>query len=149
MNIRYEHSTSNLRASEMMESLKLTEKPEIISFAYGLLAPELFPLDRLNEVIKEKGQVALQDASTDGYIPLRKIIFRGVFTGIELREDLDSTIIMEDDLKENVAYVPGASFFPNGGKKNFFRLNYSNMPEDKIVEGIKGLGKVLYKYYTK
>ncbi len=73
----------------------------------------------------------------------------GLFTWIELREDLDSTIIMEDALKENVAYVPDASFFPNGGKKNFFRLNYSNMPEDKIVEGIKRLGKVLYKYYTK
>ncbi len=33
MNIRYAHSTSNLEASEMREFLKLTEKPEIISFA--------------------------------------------------------------------------------------------------------------------
>ncbi len=31
--------------------------------------------------------------------------------------------------------VPGGSFFPNGGKEeNHFRLNYSCMPEDKIVE---------------
>jgi len=86
MNIRYAHSTSNLRASEMREFLKLTEKREIISFAYGLLEPELFPLDRLNEVIKEKGQVALQDASTDGYIPLRKIIFRWYLLGLNLQK---------------------------------------------------------------
>lgn len=60
--------------------MKLTEKPEIISFAGGLPAPELFPLDNLNEivskVIKEEGKVALQYASTDGYIPLRKIIIK-------------------------------------------------------------------------
>ena len=78
MDIRYANRTSNLKASEIRELLKLTEKPEIISFAGGLPAHELFPLDNLNEivskVIKEKGQVALQYASTDGYIPLRKII---------------------------------------------------------------------------
>ncbi|WP_461613327.1 aminotransferase-like domain-containing protein [Clostridium sp. Marseille-QA1073] len=71
----------------------------------------------------------------------------GLFTWVELREDLDSSKIMEDALKEKVAYVPGASFFPNGGKKNFFRLNYSNMTNEKIIEGIKRLGKVLYKHY--
>lgn len=71
----------------------------------------------------------------------------GLFTWVELREDLDSSKIMEDALKEKVAYVPGASFFPNGGKKNFFRLNYSNMTNEKIIEGIKRLGNVLYKHY--
>ncbi|HAR86849.1 MAG TPA: aminotransferase, partial [Clostridium sp.] len=50
MNIRYANRTSNLKASEIRELLKLTEKPEIISFAGGLPAPELFPLDKLNEV---------------------------------------------------------------------------------------------------
>ncbi len=76
MNIRYANRTSNLKASEIRELLKLTEKPEIISFSDGLPAPELFPLDKLNEVsskvIKEKGQVALQYASTDGYMPFCK-----------------------------------------------------------------------------
>ncbi|WP_454053890.1 aminotransferase-like domain-containing protein [Clostridium sp. Marseille-Q7071] len=71
----------------------------------------------------------------------------GLFTWVELREDLDSSKIMEDALKEKVAYVPGASFFPNGGKNNFFRLNYSNMTNEKIIEGIKRLGKVLHKHY--
>lgn len=71
----------------------------------------------------------------------------GLFTWVELREDLDTKLIAEEALKENVAFVPGASFFANGGRTNCFRLNYSNMPEDKIVEGIKRLGRVLCKYY--
>ena len=78
MNISYAERTQKLKASEIRELLKLTEKPEIISFAGGLPAPELFPLERIAEVttrvINEKGMIALQYASTDGYLPLREII---------------------------------------------------------------------------
>lgn len=71
----------------------------------------------------------------------------GLFTWIELKEGLDAAEVLQEALKENVAYVPGGSFFPNGGHPNFFRMNYSCMDENKIVEGIKRLGKVLAKYY--
>ncbi|QAT40235.1 PLP-dependent aminotransferase family protein [Clostridium sp. JN-9] len=71
----------------------------------------------------------------------------GLFTWVQLREDIDANEVLQQALKENVAFVPGASFFPNGGHKNYFRMNYSNMCEDKIVEGVKRLGKVLDKYY--
>lgn len=46
-------------------------------------------------------------------------------------------------LEQNVAYVPGGPFYPNGGHANHFRLNYSNMPPERIEEGIKRLGEVL------
>ena len=72
----------------------------------------------------------------------------GLFTWVELREDLDSAAILKEALAENVAFVPGSSFFPNGGCKNFFRLNYSSMTDDKIVDGIKRLAKVINKYYN-
>ncbi len=71
----------------------------------------------------------------------------GLFTWVELREDLDSREINMEALEVNVAFVPGGSFFPNGGNNNTFRLNYSTMPEDKIVEGIKRLGEVLKRHY--
>jgi len=71
----------------------------------------------------------------------------GLFTWVELREDLDAAKILEEALKLKVAFVPGASFFPNGGNKNYFRLNYSNMSEEKIKEGIEKLAEVLKKYY--
>ena len=70
----------------------------------------------------------------------------GLFIWVELPKHLDSRIIMKDCLANNVAYVPGVSFFPNGGTENCFRLNYSNMSDDRIVEGIKRIGLVLRKY---
>lgn len=71
----------------------------------------------------------------------------GLFTWIELRKDLDASEILVEALKENVAFVPGGSFYANGGNKNHFRLNYSSMNEELIVEGMKRLGKVLQKFY--
>ncbi|GKU24711.1 PLP-dependent aminotransferase family protein [Clostridium folliculivorans] len=71
----------------------------------------------------------------------------GLFTWLELRENIDTVRLLEEALKFNVAFVPGSSFFANGGHNNYLRLNYSNMPEDKIVEGIKRLSKLLKEYY--
>lgn len=67
----------------------------------------------------------------------------GLFTWVKLPEGVDAAKLLELALEEKVAFVPGGSFFPNGGKNNYCRLNYSCMPEEKIVEGIKRLGKVL------
>lgn len=71
----------------------------------------------------------------------------GLFTWVELREDLNAAEILKDALEEKVAYVPGSSFFANSGKDNHFRLNYSCMNEELIIEGIKRLGNVLKKHY--
>lgn len=73
----------------------------------------------------------------------------GLFTWVEVREDMDAAAILEEALKKKVAFVPGGSFFPNGGHKNFFRMNYSSSNEERIVEGIKRLGEVLKKFYEK
>ncbi|MCX7903977.1 MAG: PLP-dependent aminotransferase family protein [Caloramator sp.] len=67
----------------------------------------------------------------------------GLFTWVTLPEGVDAAELLKIALKDKVAFVPGGSFFPNGGHPNHFRLNFSNMPEDKIIEGIKRLGKVL------
>lgn len=67
----------------------------------------------------------------------------GLFTWVTLPKNLDAKALMPKALEKDVAYVPGGIFYPNGGNGNHFRLNYSNMPEDRIVEGIKRLGDVL------
>lgn len=67
----------------------------------------------------------------------------GLFTWVDLPEGIDAADVLKKALEYKVAFVPGGSFYPNGGNLNHCRLNYSNMPEDKIVEGIKRLGKVL------
>ena len=67
----------------------------------------------------------------------------GLFTWVEVPEYIDTKELMEKALERKVAFVPGASFFPNGGVNNTMRVNYSTMPEDKIVEGIRRLGELL------
>lgn len=67
----------------------------------------------------------------------------GLFTWAVLPENINARELAVKALEENVAFVPGGSFFPNGGNENTFRLNYSNMTEDKIVEGIKRLANAI------
>lgn len=78
MELKYAQRMSLLKASEIREILKITERPEIISFAGGLPAPELFPVRELIEVsrrvLEESGELALQYSTTEGYAPLRKWI---------------------------------------------------------------------------
>ncbi|PWW28978.1 2-aminoadipate transaminase [Cytobacillus oceanisediminis] len=69
----------------------------------------------------------------------------GLFIWVELPEGIDSAHIFTECLKNNVACVPGASFFPNGTQTNTLRLNYSNMPKEKIIEGMKRMGEVLHR----
>ena len=67
----------------------------------------------------------------------------GLFTWLELPEGVDAAEVFKLAIAQKVAFVPGEPFYPNGGHANHARLNFSSMPEDKIVEGIKRLGKVL------
>jgi 2-aminoadipate transaminase len=61
----------------------------------------------------------------------------GLFLWVELPKSIKAMDLLQECLKNNVAFVPGDSFFPNGGVENTFRLNYSNMSEEKIIEGIQ------------
>ena len=64
--------------SEISDILALTAKPEVISFAGGLPAPELFPVEDMkrmaNEVLDEVGTVALQYSSAQGFPKFRQQI---------------------------------------------------------------------------
>jgi 2-aminoadipate transaminase len=67
-----------MKRSAIRELLKLTNDPEIISFAGGLPAPETFPKKELisivKDVIDEQGDKALQYGSTEGDERLRELI---------------------------------------------------------------------------
>lgn len=78
MEYKFSDLANGLKASEIRELLKLTAQPEIISFAGGLPAPELFPLEELKKVdiaiIDKDGKAAVQYGTTEGYVPLRQHI---------------------------------------------------------------------------
>lgn len=75
---RFARRMSNMSVSAVREILKVTERPEIISFAGGLPAPELFPVDEIArahaQVFEEDGPAALQYSTTEGWRPLREWI---------------------------------------------------------------------------
>ncbi|HRQ23429.1 MAG TPA: PLP-dependent aminotransferase family protein [Anaerolineales bacterium] len=77
---RYAHRMQRMGSSVIRELLKLTEQPDIISFAGGLPAPEVFPVkefqEACNRVLTEQGAQALQYSTTEGYKPLREMITR-------------------------------------------------------------------------
>ena len=70
----------------------------------------------------------------------------GLFTWVKLPEKINARDLLQKCLEKNVAFVPGGPFFPNGGHENYFRINYSNMPEERIVEGLKIIGQVIREY---
>lgn len=70
----------------------------------------------------------------------------GLFAWVELPAHVNAREVLEKSLERNVAFVPGGSFFPNGGKENTFRINFSNMPEERIVVGLKCLAEVLREF---
>lgn len=67
----------------------------------------------------------------------------GLFAWVELPASVNAREVLIKSLEEKVAFVPGGSFFPNGGHENTMRLNFSNMPKDRIEEGMRRLGRVL------
>ena len=69
----------------------------------------------------------------------------GMFLWVTLPERLSSLDLFELAKKDNVAFVPGKAFYVDGGGNNTLRLNFSNSDEEKIVEGIKRLAKVIKK----
>jgi 2-aminoadipate transaminase len=75
---RYANRTLGIKSSAIRELLKVTQKPEIISFGGGLPAPDVFPVQRFEEachkVLSENGSQALQYGTTEGYQPLRDMI---------------------------------------------------------------------------
>jgi 2-aminoadipate transaminase len=69
---------ARMKTSAVREILKVAERPDILSFAGGLPAPELFPVEAIAqahaEVFRDEGRAALQYSTTEGYGPLREWI---------------------------------------------------------------------------
>ncbi|MCU6432837.1 PLP-dependent aminotransferase family protein [Undibacterium sp. Jales W-56] len=92
---KFSERAEQLQSSVIREILKVTMRPEVISFAGGLPSPETFPVDRMraafDKVLSQQGKSALQYGPTDGYAPLREFIADSLSTA-------DSRILPEQIL---------------------------------------------------
>lgn len=70
--------TQGMRSSAIRELLKITQQPDVISFAGGLPAPELFPVREIEEacsyLLRHEPKRALQYSTTEGHLPLREFL---------------------------------------------------------------------------
>ncbi|MFZ6863906.1 PLP-dependent aminotransferase family protein [Undibacterium sp. Ji67W] len=84
INWKFSERAEQLQSSVIREILKVTMRPEVISFAGGLPSPETFPVERMkaafDKVLSEQGKTALQYGPTDGYAPLREFIASSLST---------------------------------------------------------------------
>lgn len=95
--VQFADRMNNMKASDIRELLALTAKPEIISFAGGLPAPELFPVAEVkaatDAVLEEQGQVALQYGQTEGWLPLREHIVKRMEKKNAIHTTVDNVIL--------------------------------------------------------
>ncbi|WP_455392465.1 aminotransferase-like domain-containing protein [[Eubacterium] cellulosolvens] len=89
--------SSAMRASEIREILKLTQRPDVISFAGGLPNPEAFPHNEIREIadnlLKDKYEEVLQYGTTEGYTKLRQAIVKRMKRhNVEL--DIDNVVVV-------------------------------------------------------
>ena len=102
---------------------------------------------KLCTLYRERRDIILQ--TMDEFMPKQVTYTRpngGLFLWVTLPKHINAREVFLECVKENVAFVPGDSFYPSTAQFNCMRINYSNMPPDRIVEGIKRLSGVLQKF---
>jgi len=73
----------------------------------------------------------------------------GMFLWGMMPEGVDAAEVLKVAIERKVAFVPGASFHPNGGGENTMRLNFSFSSPETIREGITRLGVTMKEILKK
>lgn len=67
----------------------------------------------------------------------------GMFLWVTLPEFMSTRRMFKYAVDNNVAYVTGKAFFPDGGGENCMRLNFTHATDEKIKEGVQRLWEVI------
>jgi len=141
----YSKAALNMKRSEIRELLKVTRRPNIISFAGGLPDPQTFPLKDLEDIscqlLREKGAIALQYGPTEGEALLREEIAKWmthekasikpenilITAGSQQGLDIVSKIFLDPNdivVMELPTYIGGLQAF------NAYRAKMIGIPQD-------------------
>jgi 2-aminoadipate transaminase len=162
---QFAQRAEQLQSSVIREILKITMRPEIISFAGGLPSPQTFPVEHMkaafDTVLSKQGKVALQYGPTDGYAPLREWIAHSLsingatiapeqvlmVSGSQQALDLLGKVLIEDHSKvlvETPSYLGALQAF------SLYQPEFVSVPTDdhgllpQEVEKIAGGARLLY-----
>jgi len=67
----------------------------------------------------------------------------GLFVWVTFPPFIDTADMFTKAIANDVAYVVGQAFHPDGGGRNTMRLNFSHAADDMIIEGVRRLGRVI------
>ncbi|WP_102126366.1 PLP-dependent aminotransferase family protein [Deinococcus planocerae] len=142
-----------MNASAIREILKITQEPDVISFAGGLPAPELFPIEDVRRatdaVLTRYGAAALQYSTTEGHPPLRRWIADRagiqphnvqIVTGSQQGLDLLGKVLIDEGdvvLVESPTYLGALQSFQPYGPR------YVQLPTDDHGIDVDALEAVL------
>ncbi len=142
----YAQRARTLTASSIRELLKVTQVPDVISFAGGLPAPELLPTEEVAaataEVLRTQGTQALQYGPTEGYLPLREWI-AGRLSSPAMRVTPEHILITTGsqqalDLLARIFFDPGDSLLVESPTYmgalqawNIYGVRYVDVPMDE------------------
>jgi 2-aminoadipate transaminase len=101
-------------------------------------------IEKIKDVYRERRDVMLR--ALEAHFPPGCRWTRaqgGLFVWAELPHSIDTRELLAEALEEKVAFVPGHSFHPDRTGHNTMRLNFSNVPPDRIEEGIARLGRAI------
>ncbi|HSG23824.1 MAG TPA: aminotransferase class I/II-fold pyridoxal phosphate-dependent enzyme, partial [Azonexus sp.] len=91
-------------------------------------------------------QVDSMQAAVGRYFPAATRLSQpqgGYVLWVELPEELDTTLLYEKAIAENLAYVPGELFSASGMYRNCLRLNCGNPHTPEIEDAVRRLGKII------
>ncbi len=122
----YANRINALHKSFIREILKVTENPEVISFAGGLPNAKYFPVKEIAQaslkVLEQNGKTALQYSTTEGYPPLRQYIAQRYAKRHGLKIDPD-TITIINGSQQGLDLI-GKVFIEKGDKVILERPGY-------------------------
>ncbi|MGH8806333.1 MAG: PLP-dependent aminotransferase family protein [Noviherbaspirillum sp.] len=156
---QFSQRAQQLQSSAIREILKVTARPEVISFAGGLPSPATFPVERMraayDTVLSQQGKIALQYGPTDGYGPLREWIAQSLSTdgakivaeqvlmvsGSQQGLDLLAKVLIDEGSKvlvETPSYLGALQAF------SVYRPEFVSVPGDDqglLPEQVAGVGQ--------
>ncbi|KXL52233.1 2-aminoadipate transaminase [Anaerotignum neopropionicum] len=95
--VKYANRMNLQNGSEIRDMLKVLSQPEVLSFAGGMPAKEMFPVEKMMEaamkVMKENGADAMQYSSTEGFLELREQIADRMVKKQGVKTDADHILI--------------------------------------------------------
>jgi 2-aminoadipate transaminase len=141
---RLAHRTAGMKSSIIRELLKFTTVPNLISFAGGLPAPELFPVREIEEacrhILASDPAHVLQYSTTEGHPPLRQWLDNILVTnGSQQALDLIGKLFVEPGscvMTSEPTYLGALQAW------NVYEACYVTVPMDEdgiIVEAIPGI----------